>query len=87
MFLGWMNPLSNLDAQLRAGMRAELRKLHHDVKTTMISVTHDQTEAMTLADRLAVLDRGRLQQIGTPRNFYATHRRIGSLRDSSVPCP
>ncbi len=65
-------PLSNLDAQLRAGMRAELRKLHDDVKTTMIYVTHDQTEAMTLADRLAVLDRGRLQQIGTPRNLYDT---------------
>lgn len=63
-------PLSNLDAQLRAGMRAELRKLHDDVKTTMIYVTHDQTEAMTLADRLAVLDRGRLQQIGTPRDLY-----------------
>ncbi len=63
-------PLSNLDAQLRAGMRAELRKLHDDVKSTMIYVTHDQTEAMTLADRLAVLDRGRLQQIGTPRDLY-----------------
>jgi multiple sugar transport system ATP-binding protein len=63
-------PLSNLDAQLRAGMRAELRKLHDDVKTTTIYVTHDQTEAMTLADRLAVLDRGRLQQIGTPRDLY-----------------
>ncbi len=64
-------PLSNLDAQLRAGMRAELRRLHDDLQITMIYVTHDQTEAMTLADRLAVLDGGRLQQVGTPQDLYA----------------
>ncbi|MBI4401948.1 MAG: ABC transporter ATP-binding protein [Nitrospirae bacterium] len=63
-------PLSNLDAQLRAGMRAELRRLHDELGITMIYVTHDQTEAMTLADRLAVLDRGRLQQVGTPQELY-----------------
>lgn len=63
-------PLSNLDAQLRAGMRAELRRLHDELGITMIYVTHDQIEAMTLADRLAVLDRGRLQQVGTPRDLY-----------------
>lgn len=63
-------PLSNLDAQLRAGMRAELRRLHDELRITTIYVTHDQTEAMTLADRLAVLDRGRLQQVGTPRELY-----------------
>ena len=64
-------PLSNLDAQLRAGMRAELRRLHDQFGITMIYVTHDQTEAMTLADRLAVLDHGQLRQIGTPHNLYA----------------
>jgi multiple sugar transport system ATP-binding protein len=63
-------PLSNLDAQLRADMRAELRRLHDREGITMIYVTHDQTEAMTLADRLAVLRDGRLQQVGTPRDLY-----------------
>ena len=63
-------PLSNLDAQLRAAMRAELRRLHDQLGTTMIYVTHDQTEAMTLADRVAVLDRGRIQQVGAPRELY-----------------
>ncbi|WP_455245678.1 ABC transporter ATP-binding protein [Petrachloros mirabilis] len=63
-------PLSNLDAQLRSVMRAELRRLHDQLGTTMIYVTHDQTEAMTLADRVAVLDRGRIQQIGAPRELY-----------------
>ncbi len=63
-------PLSNLDAQLRAGMRAELRRLHDELRITTIYVTHDQTEAMTLADRLAVLDRGFLQQVGSPWDLY-----------------
>ena len=63
-------PLSNLDAQLRSVMRAELRRLHDQLSTTMIYVTHDQTEAMTLADRVAVLDRGRIQQVGAPRELY-----------------
>ncbi|MGH7205000.1 MAG: ABC transporter ATP-binding protein [Nitrospiraceae bacterium] len=63
-------PLSNLDAQLRADMRAELRRLHGELKITTIYVTHDQTEAMTLADRLAVLDRGFLQQVGSPWDLY-----------------
>lgn len=63
-------PLSNLDAQLRAVMRAELRRLHDRLGTTMIYVTHDQTEAMTLADRVAVLDRGVVQQIGPPQALY-----------------
>ena len=53
-------PLSNLDAKLRVQMRLELAKLHQDLKTTMIYVTHDQVEAMTLADRLVVLDKGRI---------------------------
>jgi len=63
-------PLSNLDAQLRSVMRAELRQLHDRLGTTMIYVTHDQTEAMTLADRVAVLDRGVVQQIGPPQTLY-----------------
>lgn len=63
-------PLSNLDAQLRAGMRAELRRLHDELGVTMIYVTHDQAEAMTLGDRIAVLDRGQIQQIGAPPDIY-----------------
>jgi multiple sugar transport system ATP-binding protein len=59
-------PLSNLDAPLRASMRAELRRLHDELKITMIYVTHDHTEAMTLGDRLAVLERGSIRQVGTP---------------------
>jgi ABC-type sugar transport system ATPase subunit len=63
-------PLSNLDAMLRVQMRLELAKLHQDVKTTMIYVTHDQIEAMTLADRIIVLDKGRISQIGSPLELY-----------------
>jgi len=69
-------PLSNLDAQLRASMRAELRRLHDQLGTTMIYVTHDQTEAMTLADRVAVLDRGRIRQVGAPRELYDRPRTL-----------
>jgi multiple sugar transport system ATP-binding protein len=63
-------PLSNLDAKLRVSMRAELRRLHDLHGTTTIYVTHDQVEAMTLGDRIAVVDHGRLQQVGTPRELY-----------------
>jgi len=63
-------PLSNLDAMLRVQMRLELAKLHQDLGTTMIYVTHDQTEAMTLADRIVVLDKGRISQVGTPLDLY-----------------
>jgi multiple sugar transport system ATP-binding protein len=63
-------PLSNLDAKLRVHMRTEIAKLHNDLKTTMIYVTHDQTEAMTLADRIVILDYGVIQQIGTPFEVY-----------------
>jgi multiple sugar transport system ATP-binding protein len=69
-------PLSNLDPQLRGDMRAELRRLHDDLGITMIYVTHDQTEAMTLADRIAVLERGRVQQVGRPHDLYATPRNL-----------
>ena len=63
-------PLSNLDAMLRVQMRLELAKLHQDLGTTMIYVTHDQTEAMTLADKIVVLDKGRISQVGTPLELY-----------------
>ncbi len=63
-------PLSNLDAKLRVEMRAELSKLHHDLQTTMIYVTHDQVEAMTLGDRIAVLNDGMVQQVAEPLELY-----------------
>lgn len=63
-------PLSNLDAKLRVQVRAEIGELQHRTRTTMIYVTHDQVEAMTLGDRVAVLDRGRLQQVAAPRELY-----------------
>lgn len=63
-------PLSNLDAKLRVHMRTEIAKLHERLKTTMVYVTHDQTEAMTLADRIVIMDAGFIQQIGTPFEVY-----------------
>lgn len=63
-------PLSNLDAKLRVKMRAEIKKLHQRLGRTSIYVTHDQTEAMTLADRIVVLNKGRIEQVGTPSELY-----------------
>ncbi|MBI1779360.1 MAG: sn-glycerol-3-phosphate ABC transporter ATP-binding protein UgpC [Proteobacteria bacterium] len=63
-------PLSNLDAKLRTQMRAEIKKLHQRLRTTIIYVTHDQVEAMTLADRIVILRQGRVEQIGTPGEVY-----------------
>ncbi len=63
-------PLSNLDASLRVEMRYEIAKLHQTLKATMIYVTHDQVEAMTLADRIVVLEFGKIAQVGTPRELY-----------------
>ncbi|HWV23764.1 MAG TPA: TOBE domain-containing protein, partial [Thermomicrobiales bacterium] len=63
-------PLSNLDAKLRVQTRSELVKLHDRVRTTTIYVTHDQTEAMTMGDRIAVMSLGVLQQLDTPQNLY-----------------
>ncbi|MDC8770100.1 ABC transporter ATP-binding protein [Roseateles albus] len=63
-------PLSNLDAALRVRMRYEFAKLHEELKTTMVYVTHDQVEAMTLADRIVVLNAGRIEQVGTPLELY-----------------
>jgi sn-glycerol 3-phosphate transport system ATP-binding protein len=65
-----IEPLSNLDAKLRVSMRGEIRKLQKRLKTTAVYVTHDQLEAMTLADRLVVLNGGRIEQIGTPLEVY-----------------
>lgn len=63
-------PLSNLDAKLRSQMRIELQKLHHEIDATMIYVTHDQTEAMTLGDRIAVMNKGKLMQTDRPMSLY-----------------
>jgi len=67
-------PLSNLDAKLRVQMRAELNKLHEELSTTTVYVTHDQVEAMTLADQIAVMDDGQLQQVGEPTHVYSNPR-------------
>jgi multiple sugar transport system ATP-binding protein len=65
-------PLSNLDAKLRVQMRSEIKALHQKVQTTSVYVTHDQIEAMTLADRIVVLNQGRIEQQGTPLELYRT---------------
>ena len=63
-------PLSNLDAKLRVAMRAEIKALHQRLKTTTVYVTHDQVEAMTMADRIVVMHDGRIEQIGAPLELY-----------------
>ena len=63
-------PLSNLDAALRVNMRVEIMQMHKDMKATMIYVTHDQVEAMTMADRIVVLNNGRIEQVGSPLDLY-----------------
>ncbi|TPK89681.1 ABC transporter ATP-binding protein [Mesorhizobium sp. B2-4-12] len=63
-------PLSNLDAALRGTMRLEISELHHQLKTTMIYVTHDQVEAMTMADKIVVLNAGNIEQVGSPMELY-----------------
>lgn len=78
-------PLSNLDAMLRIQMRLELARLHKDLAATMIYVTHDQVEAMTLADRIVVLDRGRVAQVGTPSDLY--HRPANRFVAAFVGAP
>jgi multiple sugar transport system ATP-binding protein len=69
-------PLSNLDAKLRVQTRAEISKLHQRLGTTFVYVTHDQVEAMTMATRIAVLDNGELQQVGTPQELYDEPRNV-----------
>jgi len=70
-------PLSNLDAMLRIGMRTELKRLHHELGATTVYVTHDQNEALTLSDRIAVMDSGLLRQIGTPEEIYKKPADLG----------
>ncbi|WP_172298908.1 ABC transporter ATP-binding protein [Pseudoruegeria sp. HB172150] len=85
-------PLSNLDAALRVEMRYEIAKLHQKLKATMIYVTHDQVEAMTLADRIVVLEFGTIAQVGTPKELYENPANlfvaqfIGSPSMNIVPC-
>ncbi len=67
-------PLSNLDAKLRSSMRTELALLHKQLERTMVYVTHDQIEAMTMADRIVIMDQGEIQQVGTPREVYTSPR-------------
>ncbi|MBN8633423.1 MAG: ABC transporter ATP-binding protein [Rhodobacterales bacterium] len=69
-------PLSNLDAALRVGMRQEISELHQSLKTTMIYVTHDQVEAMTMADKIVVLNAGRIEQVGAPLELYNNPRNL-----------
>ena len=69
-------PLSNLDAALRVGMRLEISELHERLKTTMIYVTHDQVEAMTMADKIVVLRAGNIEQVGSPLELYRTPRNL-----------
>ena len=69
-------PLSNLDAALRGTMRLEISELHQQLKTTMIYVTHDQVEAMTMADKIVVLNAGNIEQVGSPMELYRTPRNL-----------
>ena len=77
-------PLSNLDAALRVNMRLEITELHHTLKTTMIYVTHDQVEAMTMADKIVVLQAGRVEQVGSPLELATNAPPISSWRASSA---
>jgi multiple sugar transport system ATP-binding protein len=85
-------PLSNLDAKLRVQMRIEIKKVHQKVRTTTVYVTHDQVEAMTLADRVVVMNHGRIEQIGTPNDLYHNPATrfvagfIGSPAMNFLPC-
>ena len=69
-------PLSNLDAALRGTMRLEISELHHQLKTTMIYVTHDQVEAMTMADKIVVLNAGNIEQVGSPMELYKSPKNL-----------
>jgi len=85
-------PLSNLDAKLRVQMRIEIKKVHQKVRTTTVYVTHDQVDAMTLADRVVVMNHGCIEQIGTPNDLYHNPATrfvagfIGSPAMNFVPC-
>ncbi|MBT5108978.1 MAG: sn-glycerol-3-phosphate ABC transporter ATP-binding protein UgpC [Rhodospirillaceae bacterium] len=85
-------PLSNLDAKLRVQMRTEIKKIHQRVQTTVVYVTHDQIEAMTLADRIVVMNDGLIEQVGTPDEMYSQPKTrfvasfIGSPSMNFAPC-
>jgi multiple sugar transport system ATP-binding protein len=85
-------PLSNLDAKLRVQMRTEIKKVHQKVTTTTVYVTHDQVEAMTLADRVVVMNAGLIEQLGTPHDLYHHPQTrfvagfIGSPAMNFIPC-
>jgi multiple sugar transport system ATP-binding protein len=85
-------PLSNLDAKLRVQMRTEIKKVHQKVRTTTIYVTHDQVEAMTLADRVVVMNGGSIEQVGSPNDLYHSPQTkfvagfIGSPAMNLIPC-
>ncbi|NKC12849.1 MAG: sn-glycerol-3-phosphate ABC transporter ATP-binding protein UgpC [Gammaproteobacteria bacterium] len=85
-------PLSNLDAKLRVQMRTEIKKIHQRLQTTVVYVTHDQVEAMTLADRIVVMNHGVIEQVGTPDEMYNSPKThfvasfIGSPSMNFVPC-
>jgi multiple sugar transport system ATP-binding protein len=85
-------PLSNLDAKLRVQMRMEIKKVHQKVTTTTVYVTHDQIEAMTLADRVVVMNGGKIEQIGSPNEVYHMPKTrfvagfIGSPAMNFLPC-
>jgi multiple sugar transport system ATP-binding protein len=85
-------PLSNLDAKLRVQMRTEIKRVHQQVRTTTIYVTHDQVEAMTLADRVVVMNNGSIEQVGTPQQLYHNPKTrfvagfIGSPAMNFIPC-
>src|ERR1700704_5153252 len=85
-------PLSNLDAKLRVQMRTEIKRVHQKVKTTTVYVTHDQVEAMTLADTVVVMNRGRIEQAGTPHELYHAPKTrfvagfMGSPAMNFLPC-
>ncbi|HTT37908.1 MAG TPA: sn-glycerol-3-phosphate ABC transporter ATP-binding protein UgpC [Burkholderiales bacterium] len=85
-------PLSNLDAKLRVQMRIEIKRVHQQVRTTTVYVTHDQVEAMTLADRVVVMNSGNIEQIGPPQELYHSPRTrfvagfIGSPAMNFLPC-
>ncbi|MCL4745398.1 MAG: ABC transporter ATP-binding protein [Burkholderiaceae bacterium] len=85
-------PLSNLDAALRTQMRVEIKKLHQKLKTTVIYVTHDQIEAMTLADKIVVMNNGEVMQVGSPMDLYRRPKSkfvagfLGSPKMNFIPC-
>jgi multiple sugar transport system ATP-binding protein len=78
-------PLSNLDAKLRVTMRAELKHLHHELRITTVYVTHDQMEAMTLATRIAVMNKGVIQQLAAPEAIYNDPATCSSRASSARP--